>query len=188
MQRLPTNRVCSRCVLPVRPNYVREYKNCLYLIAKKMNGDYRTFEFGRIHDICLTKNSFSFVQDDELVYMYRHMYGVMKPAYGQEPERIVLRTTGDQTQRMRINPLHSTQRETKHTNEFSEFELLIYPTNDFLAEVFSQIERTQNILLCAINTITLWHKQQKYHAVSKYILTERKSQTQSRTSVQRCAK
>ena len=127
----------------VQPYYVREYKNCLYLIAKKMNGDYRTFEFGRIHDICLTKNSFSFVQDDELVYMYRHMYGVMKPAYGQEPERIVLRTTGDQTQRMRINPLHSTQRETKHTNEFSEFELLIDPTNDFLAEVFSQIERME---------------------------------------------
>lgn len=127
----------------IQPYYIHEYNKSLYLIGKLLNDVYRTYEFGSFLDLEIMKNRFLFEQDVELEYMYRHMYGVMKPKSGQEPERVLLRARDNQPQKMRIKPLHSTQVERSHTAEHTDFELLIYVTNNFISEVFRQKERLE---------------------------------------------
>jgi hypothetical protein len=54
-----------------------------------------------------------------------------------KPERIVIRAYGLEPHYLRDLPLHHSQKEIKRTNEFTDFELRLKPTNDFKTHLLS---------------------------------------------------
>ena len=52
-------------------------------------------------------------------------------------EHVVIRTYGSTSDYVRTLPLHGSQKELRRTDEYTDYEYDIRPTNDFINELFS---------------------------------------------------
>lgn len=113
----------------VAPLALKLWKQRWYLLAKE-GEEYKIFSLDRIHSVNLSDKKFIYPKRFSPQQFFSECYGVVT-GDGSQAERIVLRAYGRTPYYLRALPLHSSQRETTSTPEYTDFELYMRPTGDF---------------------------------------------------------
>ena len=85
----------------------------------------------------LTDIKFQIDPDFDAKAYFEECFGVLV-GDGTEPERIVIRVYGNERYYLRDLPIHSSQREIGHGEDFADFELTMRPTIDLSAHLLSR--------------------------------------------------
>lgn len=122
----------------VAPYCVKLFHRRWYLLGYRQNKKvFRIYAFDRIKTLNITKESFvidsSFCVDD----YFKDSYGIM---VGDEikVEKVVLRAFSHEVYYMRDLPVHHSQHEIVTETNFSDFELHLCPTLDFIGHLLSR--------------------------------------------------
>ncbi len=139
----------------VSPYCVKLFRRRWYLLAKNENmrpyygyggkeESFAIFSLDRMEKIELMDAKFAIEQEFDAAAFFNECFGVVI-ADGSKPTRIVLRAYGNEPHYMRDLPLHNSQKEIRKTAEYTDFELMMRPTPDFLGYVMSKGEWLQII-------------------------------------------
>ena len=94
-----------------------------------------TFSLDRMHSVKLSDETFEMPADFSPQQYFSEYFGVTTD---ETPlAHVVVRVTGWAPNYIRTLPLHHSQRETAHTDEYTEFSFDIRPTSDFIGELMS---------------------------------------------------
>lgn len=129
----------------IAPYFIRSYKHRFYLIGQNKDGHLVTFSFDRIVSLELSSEKFRFPRGLKAKKYYMWSYGVMSPSENMKPCTIIVRAKGDARYYISDVPLHHSQRLIKETEEYADFSLTIYPTNDFIGDILQQQTRLEII-------------------------------------------
>ena len=94
------------------------------------------FALDRIEHVEVLQTKFILDRSFDAASYFNDSFGIYT-ADGKAPERIVLRAYGREPYYLRDLPLHHTQKELQSTKEYTDFELKLYPTNDFKGHLLS---------------------------------------------------
>ena len=127
----------------VAPLALKLWRQRWYLLAqdrKEESADFyqslRVFSLNRIKDIALTEQSYKMPPEFSPQAYFNDYYGVLTN-HNAKVEHIVLRAYGQTPHYLRDLPLHQSQREIESTAEYTDFELFLKPTPDFLSHLFT---------------------------------------------------
>ena len=96
-----------------------------------------TLAFDRIISLEVTDEKYQYDKDFDPAAWFRDSYGIVRDP--QVPvERVVIRAFGKEVFYLRDLPLHHSQKEITTTEEYSDFELTLRPTADFLSPLLSR--------------------------------------------------
>ena len=132
--------------LNFEPYCIKLFKQRWYILGhfhrdatgEKPESDYfGMFSFDRILTMRLTDTKFQIDPDFDAKAYFEECFGVLV-GDGTEPERIVIRAYGNERYYLRDLPIHSSQREVGHGENFSDFELTMRPTIDLSAHLLSR--------------------------------------------------
>lgn len=127
----------GKTVLIVAPYCVR-YRNSRWaLVGKDLDtGKLHNFDLDRTVEITLTDKKYTLPKDFSPRECFENTFGFDIPGTADaEPVRIRMRgVTRDKT---RTLPLHKSQKEVVSTSDYSVFEYMIVPGEDFIGEVLS---------------------------------------------------
>ena len=98
---------------------------------------FSVYSFDRIKDMKLTDEAFELRPDFCASDYFRESFGVMV-MNEVRPERVVLRAFGKEGFYLSDLPIHASQKMVAQTDEYTDFELYIRPTNDFCGHVLSR--------------------------------------------------
>ena len=109
-----------------------------YQDGKKISDEsFAIFSLDRIENIELQKTKFEVDPGFDAAAFFDECFGVVA-GDGSKPERIVLRAYELEPHYLRDLPLHQSQKELETTDDHTDFELLLRPTNDFIAHLLSR--------------------------------------------------
>ena len=149
----------------IAPYCVKLFHQRWYLLGRFTDsGNLAIFSFDRIEDVRLEDNKFKVDEDFDAAEYFGNSYGIVV-ANNIEAQRIVLRAYGAEPYYLRDLPLHHSQKEIKTTDEYSDFELILRPTADFMAQLMSRgqwIEILEPRSLA--DEIVEWHQ----NAINRY--------------------
>lgn len=126
------------------PYCLKLFKRRWYLLAKEDN-KLKIFALDdRTEKIQFSNETFVFPEGFDTVGYFRKAFGTITG----EPERILVKTFGLETDYWRSTPLHPTQREVEKReetgNDYSVFELYLYPYGfEFMQELFGRIDQIE---------------------------------------------
>ena len=132
--------------LNFEPYCIKLFKQRWYILGHfhrdatgdKPESDYfGMFSFDRILTMRLTDIKFQIDPDFDAKAYFEECFGVLV-GDGTEPERIVIRVYGNERYYLRDLPIHSSQREIGHGEDFADFELTMRPTIDLSAHLLSR--------------------------------------------------
>ena len=132
--------------LNFEPYCIKLFKQRWYILGHfhrdatgdKPESDYfGMFSFDRILTMRLTDIKFQIDPDFDAKAYFEECFGVLV-GDGTEPERIVIRAYGNERYYLRDLPIHSSQREIGHGEDFADFELTMRPTIDLSAHLLSR--------------------------------------------------
>lgn len=132
--------------LLLEPYCIKLFRQRWYLLARmhrearedKPAADFfSVYSFDRIKEMSLTDENFEFDEDFEPKDYFRDSFGVMVLEQ-VKPERVVVRAFGKEAFYLRDLPIHSSQQEIRRTDEYTDFQLYMRPTNDFCGHVMSR--------------------------------------------------
>lgn len=132
--------------LNFEPYCIKLFKQRWYILGHfhrdatgdKPESDYfGMFSFDRILTMRLTETRFQIDPDFDAKAYFEECFGVLV-GDGTEPERIVIRVYGNERYYLRDLPIHSSQREIGHGEDFADFELTMRPTIDLSAHLLSR--------------------------------------------------
>ena len=121
------------------PYCVKLFHQRWYLLGCLSNGFWATFSFDRMEEVKMTPTKFKLPEDFDASEYFSESYGIVVNDK-VKTERIVLRAYGYEPYNLRDLPLHHTQREINKTEDYSDFELRLKPTTDFMTKLFSRGE------------------------------------------------
>lgn len=121
------------------PYCVKLFHQRWYLLGCLSNGFLATFSFDRMEEVKMIPMKFKLPEDFDASEYFRESYGIVVNDK-VKTERIVLRAYGYEPYNLRDLPLHHTQREINKTEDYSDFELRLKPTTDFMTKLFSRGE------------------------------------------------
>ena len=149
----------------IAPYCVKLFHQRWYLLGRFTDsGNLAIFSFDRIEDVRLEDDKFKVDEDFDAAEYFGNSYGIVV-ANNIEAQRIVLRAYGAEPYYLRDLPLHHSQKEIKTTDEYSDFELILRPTADFMAQLMSRgqwIEILEPRSLA--DEIVEWHQ----NAINRY--------------------
>ncbi len=123
----------------VYPLALKETKGRWYLIALDTKDEIiKSFGLDRISFLEVLKAKFKGNHNAKLKKHFDYCFGVI--GFGsseQKPKKIVLKTTKEQGQYIKSYPLHTSQNIMQEDDAGFIFELLLYPTYDFMQELLS---------------------------------------------------
>ena len=125
--------------ITLAPYCVKLFHQRWYLLGCLSNGFLATFSFDRMEEVKMTLTKFKLPEDFDASEYFRESYGIVVNDK-VKTERIVLRAYGYEPYNLRDLPLHHTQREINKTEDYSDFELRLKPTTDFMTKLFSRGE------------------------------------------------
>jgi hypothetical protein len=152
-------------VFMIAPYCVKLFHQRWYLLGKFTDsGNLAVFSFDRIEDVRLEDDKFKVDEDFDAAEYFGDSYGIVV-ANNIDAQRIVLRAYGAEPYYLRDLPLHHSQREIKATDEYSDFELTLRPSADFMAQLMSrgqwiEILEPQSL----VDEIVEWHQ----NAINRY--------------------
>ena len=125
--------------ITLAPYCVKLFHQRWYLLGCLSNGFLATFSFDRMEEVKIMSTKFKLPEDFNASDYFSESYGIVVNEK-INTERIVLRAYGYEPYYLRDLPLHHTQREINRTEEYSDFELRLKPTTDFMTKLFSRGE------------------------------------------------
>lgn len=120
----------------VEPYCLKLFHQRWYLLART-RGDFRVFALDRITRFKLTNHRFEPDPYFDAEDFFSECYGVVV-GDGSQPQRIVVRAFGREQYALQDLPLHHTQRLIGQTDDYTDFELTLRPTADFIAHLLSR--------------------------------------------------
>jgi predicted DNA-binding transcriptional regulator YafY len=146
---LPTDRT-------VEPLALKEFKNRWYVVARDLK-DARTksFALDRISCLEICRKSFPKAEGFDVNEYYRHCFGVISPAMGQQLREVILSFEPYQGKYIKTMPLHGSQEILKDDENELRISLKIYITHDFLMELLSYGENVKVIQPTELRTLLI---------------------------------
>ena len=96
-----------------------------------------TLAFDRMLSLEVTNEKFEYDIDCNPAEWFKDCYGIMND-FSVPMEKIVIRAFGREANYMRDLPLHHSQQEVEIMEEYSDFELFLRPTADFIAPLLAR--------------------------------------------------
>ena len=121
----------------VEPYCLKLYHRRWYLLARYSDTkEYRVFAFDRIVEAVVSKTKFRIDKKFDASTYFNECFGVTLSL--TEPlQKIVLRAFGTQQFYMRDLPVHPTQRYLTHGDGYTDYEIKLRPSEDFMAYLLS---------------------------------------------------
>lgn len=129
----------SATLATVEPYFVRLVKKRWYGIVKfpGEDGYFFVLAFDRIVELTLSSEKFTYRKDFDPQGFFRDNYGIVS-SRDIPVQRVVLRAYGQQMHYYRDLPLHHSQKELQSTDEYTDFEVTLRPTEDFYSPLLSR--------------------------------------------------
>ncbi len=121
----------------VEPYCIKLFRRRWYMLAKFPNEGFAMFSFDRIYEVNVLTEKFTIDADFDATHFFDECFGVVI-GDNSKAERIVLRAYGLEKYYLRDLPLHLSQKEIKETEEYTDFEYLLRPTEDFKGYILSR--------------------------------------------------
>lgn len=121
-----------KSTMTLEPYFVKLFNKRWYALVKfpEPDGMLFTLAFDRIVSLEVTEDKYIYDKDFDPTGWFRNCYGIVRD--NDVPvEKIVIRAFGKEADYLRDLPLHHSQKEIAHEEEFSDFELILSPTADF---------------------------------------------------------
>ena len=129
----------------IAPFFICSYKHRFYLVGRNERKKIMVFSFDRIVTLDITSEKFHFPKGYSAKKHFMWSYGIMQPSEGMKPCAITIRAKGDARYYIADVPLHHTQQLIKETEDYADFTLMLYPTNDFIGDILQQAGRLEII-------------------------------------------
>ena len=128
---------CDGYTKPVNPYAVRLFRQRWYMLAD--NGDHTAvYSLDRMLSAMLTDDHFVRPAGFSPQAYFSEYFGVMVD--GTPMEHVVVRAYGKMTNLLRTLPLHASQYELESRDGYTDFEMHIRPSIDFVSELLSKID------------------------------------------------
>ena len=124
----------------VEPYCLKQYHQRFYLLGRKSDGFMILLCLDRMTRVADTGENFSFDKDFDAAKYFKECFGVVRDTR-KEVERIVIRAYGTELNYLRDLKLHHSQREINAGDGFSDFELYLRPTLDFVGKLMERGDR-----------------------------------------------
>ena len=121
-----------KSTMTLEPYFVKLFNKRWYALVKfpEPNGMLFTLAFDRIVSLEVTEDKYIYDKDFDPTGWFRNCYGIVRD--NDVPiQKIIIRAFGKEADYLRDLPLHHSQKEIAHEEEFSDFELILSPTADF---------------------------------------------------------
>ena len=119
----------------VQPYALKMFERRWYLIARR-DSEYRIFALDRMSSVEMQETTYKRDPKFDMEKMFEGTYGIIVKE--EIPvESIRLKVDAYQANYLRSLPLHNSQHELKHTEEYSIFSLRVRPTYDFKQKILS---------------------------------------------------
>jgi predicted DNA-binding transcriptional regulator YafY len=109
------------------------------VLGRLSNGYLATFSFDRIREVTLSDKKFKMPRNFDAADYFSESFGIVVDD-NAPAERIVLRAYGYEPYYLRDLPLHPSQREIRSSPDFTDFELRLKLTSDFMSKLLSRGE------------------------------------------------
>ena len=129
----------NKTSMKLEPLFVKLFNKRWYAIVRlpQREANPFTLAFDRIISLEVTDEKYQYDKDFDPAAWFRDSYGIVRDP--QVPvERVVIRAFGKEVFYLRDLPLHHSQKEITTTEEYSDFELTLRPTADFLSPLLSR--------------------------------------------------
>ena len=129
----------NKTSMKLEPLFVKLFNKRWYAIVRLPQPEANPFTlaFDRIISLEVTDEKYQYDKGLDPVGWFRDCYGIVRDP--QVPvERVVIRAFGKEVFYLRDLPLHHSQKEITTTEEYSDFELTLRPTADFLSPLLSR--------------------------------------------------
>ena len=124
--------------LTIEPYAIKVFKQRWYLLANDEKHHRPTiYALDRIASLEETDERFIYPSDFDTELFFRDSYGVICGT-DIKPQKILIRAYHPYANYLRTLPIHHSQKEIRHTNEYTDFEFYLRPTFDFRQELLSQ--------------------------------------------------
>ena len=125
----------------VEPYCVKLFKQRWYLVARSTyNNKVMIYSLDRIITLdVLADEKFKMPDSFNPTEFFSEYYGVIVDEE-QTVEKVTIKVSSAQANYLRSLPMHYSQQEIERTSEFSIFQIVIKPTNDFLQEILKNGE------------------------------------------------
>lgn len=121
----------------VEPYCIKLFRRRWYLLGRFDDGGFITLSFDRMVTVSVTNETFRMDRDFDAQSFFSDYFGVMTD--DRVPTQcIVLRAYGNEPYYLRDLPLHPSQREISSGDNYTDFEVNLHPTRDFLAHILSR--------------------------------------------------
>ena len=127
----------------VEPYFIKTYNHRFYVLCKFATGHYFTLSFDRIVEVRILTEKFNFPEDLFAEDYFYDSYGVMLPKEGEEAVDVVVRAKGDAMYYLEDVPLHHSQHVIKEEKAYTDFNLHIKVTDDFIGAILHQGDRLE---------------------------------------------
>lgn len=119
----------------VEPYCVRLFQKRWYLLAHSIYDDLmRLYALDRVVDLQFMNKSFVLPAEFDGEAWFNSFFGVVLDRKVKD-ETVILRVKKDHRDYMRTLPIHSSQKEIRITDDYSDFQLNLRPTYDFCMEL-----------------------------------------------------
>jgi arginine repressor len=114
----------------VEPYCLRCFQNRWYAAVRYLcDGEIKLIAFDRIVSAVATDESYELPKDFDAHDLFKYDYGI-GIGFGEQPTRIVLQISAKQRKYTDALPLHWSQKEIEHHEDYSLYELYMKPTRD----------------------------------------------------------
>ena len=123
----------------LEPYFVKVFNKRWYAHVKRPNTKWGLFTlaFDRILSLEITNQKFQFPNDFEPKDWFKDCYGIVND-FETPVEKVVIRAFGREVNYLRDLPLHHSQREIESSEAYTDFEMTLRPTADFLTPLLSR--------------------------------------------------
>lgn len=127
----------------ISPYCIKTYRNRFYVLGRFDTGRFRIFSFDRILKATILSETFEMDPDFDAEEFFYYFYGVFISVQDKNPTTVTIRAREDAKYYYRDVPIHHTQREILDTPDYADFQVTLFPTNDFLGEITQQRGRLE---------------------------------------------
>ena len=127
----------------ISPYCIKTFKNRIYVLGRFDSGRICIFSLDRIEDIDILDDTFEVDESFDARDFFAHCYGVFLPDEDAKIETVMFRSYGDAKYYYRDVPLHRSQREIFDCEEYADFEVTLFVTNDFIGDIIQQAGRLE---------------------------------------------
>lgn len=129
----------NKTSMKLDPYFVKLFGKRWYALVKfpEPTANLFTLAFDRILSLEVTEEKYEYDRDFDPAGWFHDCYGIVRDP--QVPvERVVIRAFGKEVFYLRDLPLHYSQKEIATTEGYSDFEMMLRPTEDFLSPLLAR--------------------------------------------------